>query len=105
MSGVDAVETYPIESDLGTTDITFTYGFTEFEFDSDPSGFLNEEDRFDEENFDPNTRAFLQIRHRWEDYAVLLRTSYWGESENYQSGNVQELTEPISVNIVGKCIH
>ena len=96
VSGVDAVVTYPIESDLGTTDITFTYGFTEFEFDSDPSGFLNEEDQFDEENFDPNTRAILQIRHRWEDYAVLLRTSYWGESENYQSGNVQDF-DPVGM--------
>ena len=96
VSGVDAVVTYPIESDLGATDITFTYGFTEFEFDSDPTGFRNTEDQFDDENFTPNSRAILQIRHAWEDYAVLLRTSYWGESENYQSGNIQDF-DPVGM--------
>jgi iron complex outermembrane receptor protein len=96
VSGVDAVLTYPVESDLGTTDITFTYGFTEFEYDSDPSGFLNAEAQFDGENFDPNNRAILQIRHAWEDYAFLLRTSYWGESENYQGGNIQEF-DPVGM--------
>jgi hypothetical protein len=60
------------------TDVTFTYGFTEFEFDSDPSGFRNTEAQFDDQNFDPNSRAIFQIRHAWEDYAFLLRTSYWG---------------------------
>ena len=94
--GFDAVLTYPIESDLGATDITFTYGFTEFEFDSDPTGFRNTEDQFDDENFTPNSRAILQIRHAWEDYAVLLRTSYWGESENYQSGNIQDF-DPVGM--------
>ena len=96
VSGVDAVLTYPVESDLGTTDITFTYGFTEFEYDSDPSGFRDAEDQFDDVNFDPNSRAILQIRHAWEDYAFLLRTSYWGESENYQSGNIQDF-DPVSM--------
>ena len=96
VSGVDAVVTYPIESDLGATDITFTYGFIEFEFDSDPTGFRNTEDQFDDENFTPNSRAILQIRHAWEDYAVLLRTSYWGESENYQSGNIQDF-DPVGM--------
>jgi iron complex outermembrane receptor protein len=96
VSGVDAVITYPIESDLGMTDVTFTYGFTEFEFDSDPSGFRNTEAQFDDQNFDPNSRAIFQIRHAWEDYAFLLRTSYWGESENYQSGNIQDF-DPVSM--------
>ncbi len=96
VSGVDAVVTYPIESELGTTDLTFTYGFTEFEFDSDPTGFRNTEAQFDDQNFDPNTRAILQIRHAWEDFAFLLRTSYWGESENYQGGNVQDF-DPVSM--------
>lgn len=90
VSGVDAVLTYPLESDLGTTLLTLTYGFNEVEFDSDPSGFLNDENQYDRVNFDPNTRFIVQAQHTWDDFAVLLRTSYWGEASNYQSENIQD---------------
>lgn len=99
VSGVDAVFTYPMESTYGTTDLTLTYGFSEFELESDPTGFLNAENQYDVENFDPNTRVILQARHSWEDFAILLRSSYWGESSNYQSGNTQDF-DPISMTDV-----
>jgi iron complex outermembrane receptor protein len=88
-----------MESTYGTTDLTLTYGFSEFELESDPTGFLNAENQYDVENFDPNTRVILQARHSWEDFAVLLRSSYWGESSNYQSGNTQDF-DPISMTDV-----
>ncbi len=96
VSGVDAVFTYPIESDFGITSLSFTYGFSEFEFDSDPSGFLNAENQYDAENFDVNSRYVLEARHTWDDFALLIRNSYWGEASNYQSGNIQDF-DPVSM--------
>jgi iron complex outermembrane receptor protein len=90
VSGVDAVLTYPLESDLGVSAFSLTYGFNEREFESDPSAYLNAEGIYDSQNFEPNHRAILSLSHAWDDYSVLIRTSYWGESSNYQSGNVQD---------------
>ena len=98
-SGVDAVLTYPIESDLGITVGSLTYGFNEREFESDPSGYLNAEGQYDYQNFEPESRAMLTIKHTWEDYALMVRTSYWGESSNYQSGNTQDF-DPVTMTDV-----
>ena len=87
VSGVDAVFTYPIQSDYGSTTLSLTYGYSEFDFDSDPSGFLNDEDQYDAENFDVNTRVIFEARHTWEDFQLMVRNSYWGEAENSQSGD------------------
>ena len=95
-SGVDAVLTYPIESDLGLSAVTLTYGYNKREFESDPSAYLNAEGIYDSENFQPNTRAMLTINHTWDDFALMVRTSYWGEASNYQSGNVQDF-DPVSM--------
>ena len=50
----------------------------------------------DSENFQPNTRAMLTINHTWDDFALMVRTSYCGEASNYQSGNVQDF-DPVSM--------
>ena len=89
-SGVDAVVTYPMDTDLGMSVLSLTYGYNKREFESDPSAYLNAEGIYDAENFDPNTRAILSLVHTWDDFAFLIRTSYWGESSNYQSGNTQD---------------
>ena len=87
VSGVDAVVTTAIDSSTGTTDITLTYGFNEFEFNSSPDGFLNEEGQYDAVNFDPNTRFIVQANHRMDNIAINARGSYWGESANRQSSS------------------
>ncbi|MBL6823709.1 MAG: TonB-dependent receptor [Luminiphilus sp.] len=87
VSGVDAVVTLPIDSDLGTTDITLTYGYNKFEFNSSPDGFLNAEAQHDIANFDPNTRFILQANHRIDNIGVNLRGSYWGEGSNRASSS------------------
>jgi iron complex outermembrane receptor protein len=87
VSGVDAVVTLPIDSDLGTTDITLTYGYNKFEFNSSPDGFLNAEAQYDIANFDPNTRFILQANHRIDNIGVNLRGSYWGEGSNRASSS------------------
>lgn len=87
VSGVDAVVTLPIDSDLGTTDITLTYGYNKFEFNSSPDGFLNAEAQHDIANFDPNTRFILQANHKIDNIGVNLRGSYWGEGSNRASSS------------------
>ena len=88
VSGIDAVVTYPIDSDFGTTDLTFTYGYNEFEFKSSPDGFLNAEAQHDAVNFNPNTRFILQANHRMNNnFAINARGSYWGESANRRSSS------------------
>lgn len=87
VSGVDAVVTLPIDSDLGTTDITLTYGYNKFEFNSSPDGFLNAEAQHDIADFDPNTRFILQANHKIDNIGVNLRGSYWGEGSNRASSS------------------
>ena len=93
VSGIDAVVTYAIDSDFGTTDLTFTYGYNEFEFKSSPDGFLNEEAQHDAVNFDPNTRFIVQANHRMNNnFAINARGSYWGESANFNGGQIQDFS-------------
>ena len=88
VSGIDAVVTYPIDSNFGTTDLTFTYGYNEFEFKSSPDGFLSSEAQHDTVNFNPNTRFILQANHRMNNnFAINARGSYWGESSNAANSN------------------
>ncbi len=89
VSGYDLVATYPVESDLGLTEFGLTLGYNERDFDSDPSAYINAEGRADYANYNPNTRMILSLVHGWSDYVLMLRGSYWGESENYNGGNIQ----------------
>jgi iron complex outermembrane receptor protein len=89
VSGYDLVATYPIDWENSLTEIGVTLGYNEREFDSDPSAYLNAEARADSLNYNPNTRMILSVVHGWSDYVLMLRGSYWGESENYNSGNIQ----------------
>ena len=89
VSGYDLVATYPIDWDAGTTELGLTLGYNEREFESDPSAFLNAEAQADYVNYNPNTRMILSMTHVWSDYVLMLRGSYWGESENYNGGTIQ----------------
>jgi iron complex outermembrane receptor protein len=89
VSGYDLVATYPIDSDLGSTEIGLTLGYNEKEFDSDPSAFLNTEAQEDYVNYEPNTRMVVSLTHQLAEYTLMLRGSYWGESANWNGGNTQ----------------
>jgi len=81
--GLDVVATTPIEwGDMGTTTLTASFNFTENKFDTDPSDYLNAENQFDFENFDPNWRGVITARHELNQLTLIGRVSYYGESIN-----------------------
>jgi iron complex outermembrane receptor protein len=89
VSGYDFVATYPMEWESSTTDLGLTLGYSEKDFDSDPSSYCNEECREDFVNYEPNTRMILSAVHSWSSFVFSMRASYWGESVNWNSGNTQ----------------
>ena len=81
--GIDIVASYPVEWDNGqSTDLQFGFNWTENEIVSDASAFLNAEEQFDFENFDPNTRWNLTATHNVGEVTIMGRVRYFGESEN-----------------------
>ena len=88
--GVDIVATTPIEwGEMGTTTLTAAFNFTENKFKTDASvvsRYLNDEARFDFENFDPNWRGVITARHEVNQLTLIGRVSYYGESVN-SNGN------------------
>jgi len=98
VSGWDLVATYPFEAENSTTTVTARIGYSELEFDSDPSTYINEEGRYDTINFDPNTRAILTSMTSWSDLSLMLRASYWGGSSNFQGGKIQDFSSMIMVD-------
>lgn len=81
--GVDIVASYPIEWENGqNTNVQFAFNWNESEIASDASAFLNEEEQFDFENADPNTRWNLTATHNVGEVTLLGRVRYFGESEN-----------------------
>ncbi len=85
--GMDIVATTPIEwGDMGTTTLTASFNFTESKFKTDPSAYLNAENQFDFENFDPNWRGVVTARHELNQLTLVGRVSYYGESTNSNTG-------------------
>lgn len=105
--GVDIVATYPLEwNNGGVTTLTGSVNYNTTKFDSDPSEYLNDEDQFDFENFDPNWRGVFTARHTQGDFSLMLRANYYGESEN-ANGNgvdqeVQTFDPTVLVDLEGK---
>lgn len=82
-TGVDVVASYPIEWSNGSdTTLTFAMNYNKNSLESDASAFLNAEERFDFENFDPNVRWNLTAVHSMGDWSFMGRVRYFGESEN-----------------------
>ena len=85
--GMDVVATMPIEwGEMGTTNLTASFNYTENSFDTDPSQYLNAENRYDFENFDPNWRGVITARHEVNQLSLIGRLSYYGESINSNTG-------------------
>jgi iron complex outermembrane receptor protein len=83
-TGVDVVASYPIAWDNGQdTTISFALNYNTNKLASDASDFLNDEDQFDFEHFDPNIRWNATINHSFSDkFSIMARARYYGESEN-----------------------
>lgn len=86
--GFDVVASMPVEwgGDAGTTTFTAAINYTSNEFESDPSRFLNAEDRYDFVNFDPEWRGVFTAAHGFGDVQLIGRLNWFGESTNSNSG-------------------
>jgi iron complex outermembrane receptor protein len=92
--GVDIVASYPLDfNSAGTTNLSMALNYTKKAFESDPSDYLNEEARFDFVNFNPNWRGVFTAMHDVNDLRLVARASYWGESENANSGTSRRQTQ------------
>ena len=86
-TGVDIVANYPVEwGDAGTTTLTAAVNYNKESFESDPSAFLNAENRFDFINGDPNWRGVFTANHSVGALNIIGRLSWFGESTNSNTG-------------------
>ena len=101
--GVDVVATYPLEwAGDSTTNLTASLNYNQSEFASDPSEYLNEEDQYDFENFDPEWRGVVTAVHDIGDVSLMARANWYGTYENYNAGEVQEFDPMVMVDLEGK---
>ena len=86
--GLDIVANYPLAwgGDAGTTTLTAAINYTKNSFESDPSRFLNAENRFDFTEFDPKWRGNFTALHTIGDVNVIGRMMWFGESTNSNTG-------------------
>jgi iron complex outermembrane receptor protein len=83
--GVDVVASYPIEWGNGQeTNVQFAMNYNKSKLESDASAYLNDEDRYDFENRDPNIRWNVTANHSMGDFSIMGRARYYGESKNSQ---------------------
>ncbi|WP_428819977.1 TonB-dependent receptor plug domain-containing protein [Microbulbifer sp. MCCC 1A16149] len=101
--GVDVVATYPLEwSGDSVTNVTASLNYNKHEFASDPSEYLNEEDQYDFENFNPKLRGAVTATHEFGPLALMARANWYGSSENYQGGEIQDYSSVVQVDLEGK---
>jgi len=81
--GFDVVASYPVADN---TTISAALNYTENSFESDPSTFLNAENRYDFVNFDPQWRGIFTGMHTIGDVQLIARLQWYGESTNSNSG-------------------
>jgi len=85
--GVDIVASYPLDfGSAGNTNLSMALSYNKKAFESDPSDYRNAEAQFDYVNYNPNLRGVFTAAHVVNDLSLIARASYWGESENANSG-------------------
>lgn len=88
--GFDIVASYPIDfGEAGSTTLSAAMNYTENSFESDPSQFLNAENRFDFINGDPQWRGIFTAMHNVADFNIIARVSWFGEAENSNTGGTR----------------
>lgn len=101
--GLDLVATMPFNWDSGaSTTVSASLNFNKSEFASDPSAFLNEENQYDFENFDPTWRGVLTARHAVGPFTLVARANLYGSYENFNSGEVQEFDPATLFDLEGQ---
>ncbi|WP_299594801.1 TonB-dependent siderophore receptor [uncultured Microbulbifer sp.] len=101
--GVDVVATYPLSwSDTQVTNLTASVNYNKSEFASDPSAYLNEEDQFDFENFQPKLRGAVTAMHDIGPVSLMARANWYGSYENFNADQVQEFDPVVQVDLEGK---
>lgn len=101
--GVDVVATYPLEwANDSVTSLTASLNYNKSEFLSDPSDYLNEEDQYDFEHFDPELRGVLTAVHEFGDFSLTSRANWYGSYENFNGGEVQEFSPIVMVDLEGR---
>jgi len=88
--GVDVVATIPVQWSNSTTEFMISGNYNKTRFTSDPSAYLNAEDQYDFEHFDPEWRGVLSATHFWGDLSFMARINVYGPWENYNAGQVQK---------------
>ena len=104
--GMDFVVTTPFEwgNDM-VTDLSASLNYNTSQFDSDPSVYLNAEDRYDFENDVPKWRGVVTAAQVFGDLGILARLNYYGESSNSNNNgaplNIQTFDSIIFVDLEG----
>jgi iron complex outermembrane receptor protein len=84
--GFDIVASIPLEWAAGTTNFSAAMNYTENSFETSPAGFLNAEAQYDFVNADPQWRGIFTAMHAVNDFNIIARLSWFGESTNSNSG-------------------
>lgn len=101
--GLDLVATMPFNWDSGaSTTISASLNLNKSEFASDPSAFLNEENQYDFENFDPTWRGVLTARHAVGPFTLVARANLYGSYENFNAGEVQKFDPATLFDLEGQ---
>ena len=101
--GLDLVATMPFTWDSGSsTTLSASLNLNESEFASDPSAFLNEENQYDFENFDPTWRGVLTARHAVGPLTLVARANLYGSYENFNAGEVQKFDPATLFDLEGQ---
>ena len=105
--GVDLVASYPLTwANDSATNITASMNYNKSEFASDPSAYLNDEDMYDFENFDPTLRGAVTATHDFGALSLMARANWYGSYKNSQDtddGLIYQAYEPVvQVDLEGK---
>lgn len=101
--GLDLVATMPFNWESGaSTTISASLNLNKSEFASDPSAFLNEENQYDFEHFDPTWRGVLTARHAVGPFTLVARANMYGSYENFNAGEVQKFDPATLFDLEGQ---
>ena len=100
--GLDLVATYNMESGAGLTTLSISGNWNDSEVvrrtdhraagGASPVYYLNDEDKFDDENGLPGFRSVLGLRHSFDnDVTLSLRGNWYGEYENANNSTLAQV--------------
>ena len=88
--GIDLVATWEFDWSLGSTSLQAAFNFNDTDI-TQRGRFVDAEAQFDNENGLPGTLGVITARHAWNSLALLLRGYYYGEYENADNADLDEI--------------